>query len=77
MNITDDDGDTPLYVVENIETARWLVDHGATVQRHNKEGVSVSGVTLPSQHGYSGLRTHSQRNIWKKTFPRLLHTFTA
>ncbi|TFY60682.1 hypothetical protein EVJ58_g4986 [Rhodofomes roseus] len=40
VNITDDDGDTPLYVVENVETARWLVEHGAAVQRQNSEGIS-------------------------------------
>ncbi|KAJ3543595.1 hypothetical protein NMY22_g3087 [Coprinellus aureogranulatus] len=40
VNITDDDGDTPLYTVENIETARYLVDHGAVVDRQNSEGVS-------------------------------------
>ncbi|KAH9928602.1 ankyrin repeat-containing domain protein [Fomitopsis serialis] len=40
VNITDNDGDTPLYVVENIETARWLVEHGATVERQNSEGIS-------------------------------------
>ena len=41
MNVTDDDGDTPMYVVENIETARYLVEHGAEVDRRNAEGVSV------------------------------------
>ncbi|CDO72463.1 hypothetical protein BN946_scf184980.g4 [Trametes cinnabarina] len=40
VNVTDNDGDTPLYVVENIETARWLVEHGATVNRQNDEGMS-------------------------------------
>lgn len=40
VNITDEDGDTPLYTVENIETARWLVDHGAVVDRRNNEGIS-------------------------------------
>lgn len=41
VNLIDDDGETPLYTVENVETARWLVDHGATVGRTNNEGVSV------------------------------------
>ncbi|KAK7690772.1 hypothetical protein QCA50_005871 [Cerrena zonata] len=40
VNVTDNDDDTPLYVVENIETARWLVEHGAIVQRINHEGLS-------------------------------------
>ena len=41
MNIADSDGDTPLYTVENLQTARFLVQHGALVARHNNEGVSV------------------------------------
>ncbi|PPQ76478.1 hypothetical protein CVT26_012553 [Gymnopilus dilepis] len=40
VNITDADGDTPLYTVENLETARYLVEHGAIVARQNLEGVS-------------------------------------
>ena len=48
VNITDDDGDTPLYVVENTETARFLVNNGAIVDRQNNEGISVRifGVVL-------------------------------
>ena len=42
MNVTDEDGDTPIYTVENIDTAQWLVEHGAEVHRHNVEGLSVS-----------------------------------
>jgi hypothetical protein len=42
VNITDDDDDTPLYTVENVETAKWLIDHGAVVDRRNSEGISVS-----------------------------------
>lgn len=41
MNLTDDDGDTPLYVVENVETARYLVERGAVVDRRNHEHVTV------------------------------------
>jgi hypothetical protein len=41
VNVTDSDGDTPLYTVENIETARFLVEHGAIVDRRNNEGISV------------------------------------
>ncbi|TFK40312.1 ankyrin repeat-containing domain protein [Crucibulum laeve] len=40
VNITDDDGDTPIYTVENVDTARWLVEHGAIVDRRNQEGIS-------------------------------------
>ncbi|KAF4614216.1 hypothetical protein D9613_007755 [Agrocybe pediades] len=42
VNITDSDGDTPLYTVENVETARFLVEHGAVVARQNLEGISVT-----------------------------------
>lgn len=42
VNVTDSDGDTPLYVVENIETAKWLTDHGAVIDRQNLEGQTVS-----------------------------------
>ena len=41
MNIADIDGDTPLYTVENLETAHFLVQHGAVVARYNIEGISV------------------------------------
>ncbi|KAG2076703.1 hypothetical protein BDR04DRAFT_1003113 [Suillus decipiens] len=40
VNITDEDGDTPLYAVENTETAQWLLDHGSTLDRQNNNGVS-------------------------------------
>ncbi|KAJ7158801.1 ankyrin repeat-containing domain protein [Mycena filopes] len=40
VNVQDGDGDTPIYTVENVETARFLVDHGATLDRQNSEGVS-------------------------------------
>lgn len=41
MNVTDEDGDTPLYVVENVETARYLVERGAIVNHRNHEDVTV------------------------------------
>jgi len=44
VNVTDEDGDTPLYTVETLEVAKWLVDHGAIVDRVNSEGIS------PAQH---------------------------
>ncbi|KAJ7903606.1 hypothetical protein B0H14DRAFT_2665580 [Mycena olivaceomarginata] len=40
VNVEDGDGDTPIYTVENVETARFLVDHGAVLDRQNSEGVS-------------------------------------
>ncbi|KAG2060842.1 hypothetical protein BDR06DRAFT_388726 [Suillus hirtellus] len=41
VNVTDEDGDTPLYAVENTETAQWLLDHGSTLDHQNNDGVSV------------------------------------
>jgi len=43
VNVADNDGDTPLYVVESIDAARWLVDHGALVDHRNLEGLSPAG----------------------------------
>jgi len=40
VDVTDEDGDTPLYTVENVDTAKWLIEHGATVDRQNNAGVS-------------------------------------
>lgn len=40
VNVTDEDGDTPLYAVENTETAQWLLDHGSTLDHQNNDGVS-------------------------------------
>lgn len=41
VNLSDEDGDTPLYTVENMETARFLVDNGADIMWRNNEGLSV------------------------------------
>lgn len=42
VNVKDSDGDTPLYTVELLSTAQWLVQHGATVDMKNSEDISVS-----------------------------------
>ncbi|TDL19957.1 ankyrin [Rickenella mellea] len=44
VNVTDSDGDTPLYTVESLEIARYLVDRGANVDIRNIEDIS------PAQH---------------------------
>ena len=41
VNIKDDDDETPLFVVESIEVARWLVEHGASIDCRNHEGNTV------------------------------------
>jgi hypothetical protein len=41
VNITDDDNETPLYTVETVAVARWLVDHGAKMDWINTEEVTV------------------------------------
>jgi ankyrin repeat protein len=42
INIADEDGETPIFTVESVEVARWLVEHGANVDVQNNEGQSVS-----------------------------------
>lgn len=42
VNITDSDGETPLYTVESIDMARYLIDKGAAIDIHNIDGESVS-----------------------------------
>jgi len=59
VNVVDNDGDTPLYTVENVETARFLVEHGAILDRQNNDGLSVC-FTSPhhtSPHPQSAHRT--------------------
>ncbi|KAI0250262.1 ankyrin repeat-containing domain protein [Lactifluus subvellereus] len=40
VNVTDEDGDTPLYTIENIETAQTLLDHDADPTWRNHEGLT-------------------------------------
>ncbi|KAF8753318.1 Ankyrin repeats (many copies) [Rhizoctonia solani] len=40
VNITDEEGDTPLYTAETVAVAQFLVEHGALVDVTNSEGVS-------------------------------------
>jgi ankyrin repeat protein len=51
INLRDDDGDTPLYVVESVEMARWMIERGAQWGVVNEEGLSVS---LCSSLGFCG-----------------------
>jgi hypothetical protein len=46
VNVTDGDGDTPLYTVENVETAKYLVDRGAVINRCNNQGISVRFIPI-------------------------------
>lgn len=70
VNITDEDGDTPLYTVENIDTARWLIDHGAVIDRRNGAGVSVCP---PSQHpSLAFIIPPSPSSTLRRIFPRSL-----
>lgn len=43
VNVTDEDGETPLYTVENIESAQFLVSHGADPAWRNHEGLTPAG----------------------------------
>jgi len=42
INLTDDEGETPLFTVETMEAAQYLVANGANVAQENEEGVNVS-----------------------------------
>lgn len=42
VNLADDDGDTPLFIVESVAAARWLIEHGADPRHQNEEGLTVS-----------------------------------
>ncbi|WRT67123.1 uncharacterized protein IL334_004089 [Kwoniella shivajii] len=42
INITDDDGETPLFVVETIDAARFLVEHGVDVAWKNEDGLNAA-----------------------------------
>jgi len=53
INLRDDDGDTPLYVVESVEMARWMIERGAQWGVVNEEGLSVSLCSFP---GFCGLK---------------------
>ncbi|QRW04077.1 ankyrin repeats [Ceratobasidium sp. AG-Ba] len=41
VNITDEEGDTPLYTAETVTVAQFLVEHGAEVDIKNSEDQSV------------------------------------
>ena len=50
VNITDDDGDTPLFTVESIELAQWLIAHGADHLHRNAEGLRVGPAAPIASH---------------------------
>lgn len=46
INIPDSEGDTPLFTVEGLEAAKWLVEHGSDPNLQNEEGQTVSSYFL-------------------------------
>lgn len=42
INITDEDGETPLFVVETVEMARLVLELGGNAEWKNAEGMTVS-----------------------------------
>ncbi|CED84727.1 FOG: Ankyrin repeat [Phaffia rhodozyma] len=42
INLTDEDGETPLFTVESVDTARFLIENGADVAWKNKEGLNAA-----------------------------------
>lgn len=41
INILDEEGETPLFTVETMEAAEFLVEHGAEVGLRNNDGQTV------------------------------------
>lgn len=46
VNITDDDGETPLFVVESVNLARLLIELGANPRHTSAEGLTVRLIPL-------------------------------
>ncbi|KAJ2020709.1 hypothetical protein GGI13_005081 [Coemansia sp. RSA 455] len=49
VNITDNDGDTPLHICEDLECAQLLLDNGANPEAENDEGLSPVHTTLENE----------------------------
>ncbi|KAJ2752479.1 hypothetical protein GGI19_003803 [Coemansia pectinata] len=49
VNITDNDGDTPLHICEDLECAQLLLDNGANPEAENDEGLSPVQTTLENE----------------------------
>ncbi|KAG8686521.1 hypothetical protein FRC09_014073 [Ceratobasidium sp. 395] len=45
VNVTDEEGDTPLYTAESVTVAQFLVEHGAQVDIKNSEDISPAEAT--------------------------------
>ncbi|KAG9089245.1 hypothetical protein FRC07_012375 [Ceratobasidium sp. 392] len=53
VNVTDEEGDTPLYTAESLAVAQFLVEHGAEVDVKNSEDISVRIIFPPLPPSYS------------------------
>lgn len=42
INITDEDGETPLFVVESVDMAKLVLELGGDPKHKNAEGLTVS-----------------------------------
>lgn len=69
VNITDEEGDTPLHVVETVECAKLLIELGADPKTANKAGYLVRDLTgmgldlyFINVHG-SPFRLHMRRSM--------------
>ncbi|KAG8728507.1 hypothetical protein FRC12_021686 [Ceratobasidium sp. 428] len=45
VDVTDEEGDTPLYAAESVTVAQFLVEHGAQVDIKNSEDISPAEAT--------------------------------
>ena len=75
INITDDDGETPLFVVETVAIARLVVQLGGNPSHRNHDGMTVSPFSLsPFSKGTRSLVAHRgvrgrRRNNCEKSTP--------
>ena len=48
INHPDSDGETPLFTVESVEVAKWMIERGAKIDVKNHEGETVRFLWLSS-----------------------------
>lgn len=85
VNVADGDGETPLYTVENIETAQFLLNHGADPAWRNHDGLAVcrvlsnsySFLTLPLASRYTQGRLSTCGNLSGFTHCVACHGFSG
>lgn len=49
INLQDEEGETPLFTVETMAAAQFLVEHGADVSIENNDGIVVCSLSHVTQ----------------------------